>query len=225
MERRREGRRREDRERARLVDQIVTAEQEERRRLADYLHDTAVQSLSAIAMLLEAGLRAVEAGSAGEGEELIAKALERQRATIRSLRDLSFNLEPVVLRDQGFVPAVKALTEQLGLEHKIAFEVNVDAAEALDEKVQAALYQIIREALQGSVRRGPPERVSVRIVDAPDGGVEAVIADDARGERRLRTFDAIEERARTLSGRLAVDAGADGGTTVRVTLPSYVVRD
>ena len=57
-----------------------------------------------------------------------------------------------------------------------------------------------------------------------DGSVEAVIADDGAGERRRATFDAIEERARTLSGRLQVDAGQDGGTAVRVVLPPYVAH-
>jgi signal transduction histidine kinase len=209
-------------ERSRLSDQLITAEQEERRRLANELHDGAVQSLSGIALLLDAGLNSIDQGRDEEAQDIIRRALERHRATIGQLRDLSFNLEPVVLRDQGFATAVRALTEQIGLAHQVSVDVDVDAGERLAEKTQAALYQIIREALNQAVGRGPPESVSVRVRETDDGGVETQISDDAPGERRRRSMEELAERARTLNGVLTVDQGENGGTTVRVTLPPYV---
>jgi signal transduction histidine kinase len=209
-------------ERSRLVDQLLTAEQEERRRLALFLHDTSVQSLSAIAMMLDAAMHSIEAGRLDEARTVLAAALERHRATIGALRDLSFELEPVVLRDQGFEPAVQALADQIGLSGRLQVDVDVAAADALGARAQAALYQIIREAFHGAIRRGPPTRISVR-VEATDGRIETVIADDAPGERRRALLDAIAERARTLSGTLDVEQG-DGGTTLRVSLPVYSAR-
>ncbi len=209
-------------ERSRLSDQLITAEQEERRRLADELHDGAVQSLSGVALLLDAGLHSIGEGRDDEAQDIIRRALDRHRATIGQLRDLSFNLEPVVLRDQGFVPAVRALTEQIGLAHQVRVDIDVEAAERLAPKTQAALYQIIREALNQAVRRGPPKSLSVRVRDLDDGGFETQITDDAPGERRRRSLEELGERARTLNGRLTVDQGDDGGTTVLVTLPPYV---
>jgi nitrate/nitrite-specific signal transduction histidine kinase len=58
---------------------------------------------------------------------------------------------------------------------------------------------------------------------APDGSVETSVADDAPGERRRRSLEEMEERARTLNGDLTVEQGANGGTTVRVFLPPYAV--
>src|SRR5439155_648998 len=126
---------------------------------------------------------------------------------IRSLRDLSFSLEPVVLRDQGFGTAVSALAESVGLSNRIQIDVDVAAAEALADKAQVALYQIIREALNQAIRRGPPTRMSVTIRARDEGGYEAIVADDAPGERRRASFEAIAERVRTLHGRLAVEQG------------------
>ena len=208
-------------ERSRLSDQLITAEQDERRRLANELHDGAVQSLSGVALLLDAGLNSVVEGRSKEGEEIIGRALERHRATIGQLRNLSFNLEPVVLRDQGFGPAVRALTDQIALAHRMQVEVDVEAAERLAEKTQAAMYQIIREALDQAVRRGPPKKLTVTMRETADGGVETAIADDAPGERRLRTLEELAERARTLNGVLTVDQGEGSGTTIRVVLPPY----
>jgi signal transduction histidine kinase len=208
-------------ERSQLSDQLLTAEQDERRRLANELHDGAVQSLSGVALLLDAGLNSIAEGRGGEAREIIGRALERHRATIGQLRSLSFNLEPVVLRDQGFAPAVRALTDQIALAHHVRVDVDVDAAEQLAEKTQAALYQIIREALNQAVRRGPPHTLSVTMRQNDEGGVETSIADDAPGERRRRSLEELAERARTLNGVLTVHQGDRGGTTVRVVLPPY----
>src|SRR5213080_3326946 len=150
-------------ERTRLSNQIITAEQDERRRLANELHDGAVQALSGVALLLDAGLNSIEEGRRDEARQIIGRALERHRATIGQLRNLSFNLEPVVLRDQGFGPAVRALTDQVELAHQVEVDLDVEAAEQLAEKTQAALYQIIREAVNQAVRRGPPRTLSVTV--------------------------------------------------------------
>jgi signal transduction histidine kinase len=210
-------------EHARLSDQLITAEQEERRRLALFLHDGPVQSMSGIALMLDAVIAAIEADRKEEATRVLGSALEKQRDTIRSLRDLSFELEPVVLRDQGFGPAVQALADQLGMQNSIQIELEVEPAEALTEHAQVAIFQIIREAIHQAIRRGPPTRVWVRIAEAGDG-VEAVVADNAPGERRRAGFDAIEERARSLSGQMTVDPGPDGGTAVRIVFPPYRVR-
>jgi signal transduction histidine kinase len=208
-------------ERSRLSDQLITAEQDERRRLANELHDGAVQSLSGVALLLDAGLNSIGEGRSTEAQEIIARALERHRATIGQLRNLSFSLEPVVLRDQGFGPAVRALTDQIALTNHVRTEVDVEAADKLAEKTQAALYQIIRDALDQAVHRGPPHTLTVTMRETPDGGIETAISDDAPGERRRRSLEELAERARTLNGVLTVDQGEQEGTTLRVVLPPY----
>ncbi|MGC9974719.1 MAG: histidine kinase, partial [Gaiellaceae bacterium] len=89
----RSGKQRE-RERARLADQLIAAEQEERRRISLFLHDGPVQSLSGITLMLDAALHQLSSGNPEEAKQVIEAVLERQRSTIKALRDLSFNLEP-----------------------------------------------------------------------------------------------------------------------------------
>ncbi|MHB8643979.1 MAG: sensor histidine kinase [Gaiellaceae bacterium] len=202
----------------RLAERLITAEQDERRRIALFLHDGPVQSLSGIALMLDAVGHAVEEGNLEAAGQILSDALARQRDAIRSLRDLSFNLEPVVLRDQGIGAAVSALADELGLERQIKIDVDVAAAEGLGEKVQAALYQIIRESLNGAVRRGPPAHIAVLVVREPDGRFVTTIEDDGTEERRREFFDTLAERARTLSGRLGVEQGE--GTRITLELPA-----
>ena len=210
-------------QRARLSDQLVTAEQDERRRLALFLHDGPVQSMSGIGLMLDAAIGSIDSQRLDDARRVLASALERHRETIRSLRELSFNIEPVVLRDQGFAAAVSGFADQVGLSNQIQFDLDLGAADSLAEKVQVGLYQIIREAVTQAIRRGPPTRISIR-VEQLDGEIATEISDDGSGERRRRSFEAIEERARALNGRMAVGAGANGGTAVRVLLPRYAAE-
>jgi signal transduction histidine kinase len=210
-------------ERERLVERISTAEQDERRRLALFLHDGPVQSLAGIALMLDAAVQSIDEGKPEVARGIMASALERHRETIRSLRDLSFNIEPVVLRDQGFSAAVHELANQLGMEHKVQIEVDVELASQLGEKEQVGLYQIVRESLNQAVRRGPPSKISVLIHDTPEGEIETVVSDNGTGERRSAALDAIGERASTLNGRFSVEQGRDG-TSIHVVFPSYTGR-
>jgi two-component system NarL family sensor kinase len=205
------------------LESLIAAEQDERRRIALFLHDGPVQNLSGIALMLDAVLHSIETEKLEDARNVLSSALERQRATIRELRDLSFALEPVVLRDQGFGPALAALTEQIGTSNRIRIDLEVGDAERVGGTAQVALYTIVRELLDQAVRRGPLSRIDVRMRALEGGGIETVIADDAEPERRRRSFETIEERVKQLHGQIHVDS-EDPGTRVVVTLPSYATR-
>jgi two-component system NarL family sensor kinase len=213
-----------DQSRRELTEQVLAAEQDERRRIALFLHDGPVQSLSGVALMLDAVGDFLTRGRHDQAREILDKALTRTRTTIGELRDLSFNLEPVVLRDHGFTMAVKALAEERGIEHQIQIDLDVAAAEALGEKTQAALYQIVREALEGAIRRGPPKSFTVEIVRTADDAIRMTIRDDAPTERRRRSIEVLEERARTLGAALGVDA-TDAGSTLHLELPTYAASE
>jgi two-component system, NarL family, sensor kinase len=205
------------------LDRLIAAEQDERRRIALFLHDGPVQNLAGIALMLDAALHSITTGKLDDAERVLASALDRQRSTIRELRDLSFALEPVVLRDQGFRPAMQELAEQVGTANRIRINLDVDAAEEIGEAAQVATYTLIRELLDQAIRRGPPTTVDVTMKATEDGGLVLCVADDAEPERRRRSFEAIEERVKQLHGKIAVEV--DGkGTRVVVTLPPYATR-
>jgi signal transduction histidine kinase len=221
----RAGTRREiENERARLADQLIAAEQEERRRISLFLHDGPVQSLSGITLMLDAALHQLSSGKPEEAAQVIEAVLERQRSTIKDLRDLSFNLEPVVLRDQGFEPAVKALADDVGIANEIHIELETGFAENLAKRAQIVFYQIIREAFHQAIRRGPPTRLAVALHELSDGRVELIVADNAPGERRRTSYETIDERARVLGAKVSVRAASGGGTVVRVVVPAYAAE-
>jgi signal transduction histidine kinase len=205
------------------LDRLIAAEQDERRRIALFLHDGPVQNLSGIALMLDATLHSIQTGKLADAEKVLASALDRQRSTIRELRDLSFALEPVVLRDQGFGAALEALAEQIGTGNQLRIDLDISEADRLGETAQVALYTIIRELLDQAVRRGPPTRVEVRMRSTDDGGVETSVSDDAEPERRRRSLEAVEERVKQLHGTIDFDV-VEHRTRVTVTLPAYAAR-
>jgi signal transduction histidine kinase len=208
-------------ERARLAEQLITAEQDERRRLSLFLHDGPLQTMSGLALMHDAAIAALRDGRIDDAEKVMTGSLARERSTIQELRDLSFAIEPLVLRDQGFGAAVRALGDQIEQAHRITVSTDVEAAERLAEKAQVALYQIIRESVNQAVRR-KPSRIVVLVRQDDDGAYAAEIVDDGLGERRRASIEAIDERVQILNGRLVVQNRDGGGTSVRVALPPYV---
>jgi signal transduction histidine kinase len=208
-------------ERARLSERLITAEQDERRRLSLFLHDGPLQNLSGIALMHDAALAAMREGRYEDAAAVVQNSLAKERDTIRTLRDLSFAIEPLVLRDAGFHAACRALGDGIEETYGITVSTAVEEGERLAEKAQVALYQIIRESVNQAVHR-KPGRIAVTVRELPGGGFEADIADDGVLERRRAALEAIEERVQALNGRMTVDSGKDGGTVVRVVVPSYV---
>jgi signal transduction histidine kinase len=194
------------------AEQVLAAEQDERRRIALFLHDGPVQSLSGVALMLDASLDLISRGEHDQAREILDRALARTRTTVGELRDLSFNLEPVALRDHGFAAAVDALAQSRGREHRIEVSLDVALIDTLGERTQAALYQIVREALEEAIRRGPPSRFEVAATTDSPGTLRLVIRDDAPTERRRRALEVLGERARTLGATLTLDHEVDGTT-------------
>jgi len=207
-----------DAERALLAERILT-EQEERRRLAELLHDGPVQHLSAIAQMLDAGLASLRDGESQRADEAFSRGLALARDSARDLRALCEDLEPKVLRELGFSTAVGALARRLSSRHDVAIDLDVDHADELGENAQTALYQILREATDQALRRGAPTRIEISVRATPAGGAELVVTDDGPPERRSDVLEALAERAATLNARFSSEVRYPRGSTVRIDVP------
>jgi signal transduction histidine kinase len=196
----------------------LRAERDERRRLAEVIHDGPVQHVAALTQMLDAAVHTLDAGDAPGARAIVARALEVAREAAVDLRDLVSGIEPPALAEHGFGAAVRELADRMESRHGIVFDLQLEALVALGDGASSGLYQIVREALDQAVHRGPPTSVTVTLTASAAGGVVLAIADDATQERRQAVIDGLSERADELNGSLAVDR-ADDGTTIRVSLP------
>jgi two-component system sensor histidine kinase UhpB len=207
-----------DAERALLAERMLS-EQEERRRVAELIHDGPVQQLSAISQMLDAGLAELDGGDHDRAKQVFARSLELARDAARDLRQLCDDLEPRVLQQLGFASAATALTRRISSRHDIEIEVDVGAAETLGENAAVALYQILREAIEQAVKRGGLTRIEISLQATDAGGVELVVQDDGSPERRAAVLDALAERAATLNGRFSSEVRFPRGSTIRIDVP------
>ena len=207
-----------DAERALLAERMLS-EQEERRRVAELIHDGPVQQLSAISQMIDAGLAGLDGGDEARAKEVFGRALELTRDAARDLRQLCDDLEPRVLHQLGFASAAAALARRISSRHDVEIDLDVEAAETLGENAAVALYQILREATEQAVKRGGVARIEISLHATDAGGVELVVQDDGSPERRAAVLDALAERAATLNGRFSSEVRFPRGSTIRIDVP------
>ena len=172
--------------------------------------------------MLDAAVAALEDGDVETGRRVAARALAVARDAAEELRGIVAGLEPVTLNEVGLAAAVREVANRTAGRRGASVEVAIADTE-LGEGARSSLFQVIREALDQAVRRGPPTSVSVTLDRTATGGVELVVSDDAAPERRQAVIDGLAERAAELNGTF--EARRDGPlTTIRLVLPPSAAR-
>jgi len=205
-----------------VVAERLLAERAERRRIAEQLHDGPVQHVAALSQMLDAAVAALDDGDVQTGQRVAARALAVARDAAEELRGIVAGLEPVTLQEVGLAAAVHEVAQRTAGRRGASVAVAIADAE-LGEGARSSLFQVIREALDQAVRRGPPSTVSITLERTPAGGVELVVSDDAAPERRQAVIDGLAERAAELNGTF--EARRDGTlTTIRLVVPPSAAR-
>jgi signal transduction histidine kinase len=196
----------------------LLAERDERRRIAELVHDGPVQYLAALTQMVEAVVRSLEDGDTEAARTIGVRALEVAREASAELREIVQGLEPRTLHEYGFVAAVRELVERMLVPRGARCDLDLEQAPALGEGASSGLYQVARDTIDQVIRRGPPSSVRISLRQTPSGGAELLITDDGAPERRQTVVDGLAERVTDLNGQL--ETGRDGAwTTVRVVLP------
>ncbi|NHC13977.1 sensor histidine kinase [Motilibacter deserti] len=206
--------------RQRLVADALTAEERERRRIAETLHDGPLQSVLAARMDVEG------ARDRHEGEGL-ARAEDLLRGAAGELRAAVTVLHPQVLGRLGLGPAVRELAGQQARRGRLELDLHVDDVEP--HETDDLLYGVARELLTNVVKHGRATQVCVRLDRAADGR-RLVVADDGVGfdtgveVHRLREghIGLASQRLRvaTAGGRLTLATARGEGTRVTVEVPA-----
>jgi signal transduction histidine kinase len=201
---------------------LVSAREEERRRLRRDLHDGVGPQLAALMLELETASDLVSDNH--EASALMAKLSKRAREIVSDVRHSVHALRPPALDELGLVEALKEGAIQYG---PAGLRVSVDNPQDLSHlpaAVEVACYRIVQEALANVVRHAGASRCSIRLILDEDAGALSVeVEDDGRG---IRDYDSIgvgmismRERTEELGGWCTVESVVGGGTLVRALLP------
>lgn len=170
----------ESQQRGELLKHLITAQEDERKRVARELHDDLGQSLSALALQTEAVEQLIN-----QDPESAIKQLNLTRELITDTTDrmyeLIWALRPSILDDLGLVSAVQSHAEKYLNGSGIQFELNADGLNGrLEPELETSLYRIYQEVLNNVRRHSDATRVSITI-SMQDGYLESTIQDDGRG--------------------------------------------
>ena len=215
--------RREVARRRELSARLLTAQEDERRRLAPEVHDNPVQMLAATELRLGLLRRRVAAHDA-DGLPALDLVQDGVRGSVVSLRRLLTELEPPRL-DAAWDEAVESAAEQLLEDHPTSWRIEGEPP-GWDPATGAQALRIVREALINVRRHAGAEHVVVATRRVA-GGVEVSVTDDgvglAEGAMRARAghrgVQGMQDRAEILGGWCRVEPGPDGGTRVVALLP------
>ncbi|GAB3001408.1 GAF domain-containing sensor histidine kinase [Mycobacterium bourgelatii] len=205
-----------------FAEQVIAAQESERRRLAGDIHDGISQRLVSLSYRLDAAARAVEIDDAAEATEQLEKARDLVDLTLAEARSAISGLRPPVLDDLGLAGGLASLAATIP-------EVDLDlelADDRLSEHVEVALYRIAQECLQNVVKHSRALTAKLRFA-VGGGQVLLEVSDDGIGfdgssaDRAPTSYGMLSmtERAELVGGRLVVRSAPGAGTTVTVTVP------
>ncbi len=218
----------------RMAAQVISAQEEERRRVARELHDEAGQALTAVIIGLERGLASMPETYAADlpiqPRQLISNLRDLAAQTLDEVRKLALELRPSVLDDLGLLAAlrqyVRTIEERSGLATHVTV-VGIDDGERLPPAVETALFRIAQEALTNTIRHAKATTVQVRlrrgdskvILEIRDDGVGLPSLTAPSGDGDHLGMFGMRERARLLDGEFVATPVSPRGTLVQVSVP------
>jgi signal transduction histidine kinase len=213
-----------DAQRRRLLDKLVTAQEEERRRIASDVHDDSVQLIAAsimrVSLIRQQSLDAAT-------EEQLAKLQANLEGAVVRLRNLLFQLRPPSLDREGLSAALTEYFAQWAPEAGMAYSIDNRLEAEPPQNVRVALFRIAQEALTNVRKHSKASSVTV-VLTTRDAGAHLEIVDDGVG---ISTADndgspvghlglvTMRERAELAGGWCRVHGAPERGTSVEVWLP------
>ena len=212
-----------------LTGQLLTAQEEERKRLSRELHDSLGQTL----LVLKLQMRAIEKRLRPDQQTLWQEGDQTLRQIDRIIEDvrrLARNLSPSVLDDFGLAVALRNLCEEFHRYQNLKLSLDMDdISGSFSPEAQSHIYRFFQESLTNIGKYAQASRVSLAI-KRRDGGVAFVIEDDgigfqleevqARdGVERAMGLETMAERVRILGGELQISSKPGAGTRISFIIP------
>ncbi|WP_338737367.1 sensor histidine kinase [Candidatus Dehalogenimonas loeffleri] len=209
--------------------QITIAQEEERRRIAQELHDDTAQDLIAISRKID-GYMSLHPALPSSDEAYFEDVHQHLNRTLSSVRRFSQDLRPSVLDDLGLIPAIEWLAPELDKHFKFKTEIQIiGKPRRFPVETELVLFRIVQESLRNIGKHAFADKVWLTI-DFSDQATYLTIKDNGRGfnpPERIGDLavngklglTGMQERARLIGANLKIDSVPSQGTTVTVELP------
>jgi signal transduction histidine kinase len=209
-----------------LLQKTITAQEEERKRIARELHDQVAQSLASLMLELKYLEQTQE-------RRLITESVKRLRSTLvnelEAIHHMAVELRPSVLDDMGITTALEMYADEFMAKYGIKAELYIYGLKdiRLESYIETSLYRIVQEALTNVARHSKADTVTV-IIELINGEIRGILEDNgigfdmvAKTRNRLGIYG-MEERTKLLGGEFKVESEPGQGTMVTFTIPAGV---
>lgn len=209
--------------RSQLLEKVIAAQEEERRRIARELHDETGQSLTSLMVHLQ---MVNQQCPLPETREQLDSVRGLVAQTLENVHNLALELRPSVLDDLGLAAALRRYVRDYQTRYPIEIDLEVvGLAERLNPAIETAVYRIIQESLTNIARHAQATTASV-LLEQRHGRIRAIIEDDGvgfdmmvmNGNGRLGLYG-MRERAELLNGTLTIESEPGQGTSIFVEVP------
>lgn len=209
--------------RSHLLSRLISAQEEERKRIARELHDSVGQALTSILVNIKL------LDQSADPQTLHARMVELRSIvdeTLATVRLLSRELRPSTLDDLGLAAALERYVNEFAVRYPhLNVDLHCTLPTRLPSNVETSLYRIIQEAMTNTARHSRASALSV-VVSQRDGAVQAIVEDNGAGfdvdaKRRAGSsvgLHSMIERSELLGGAIDIESNPDG-TTVYVEIP------
>jgi len=208
----------------------MTAQEDERKRIAAELHDDTAQALAALIVGMDTATAMLDHSPAAAREQL-ARLKRSTGGIMKEIDTIIAALRPALLDDLGLLPALRAYAADRLDPLGVAWEFHVGDNECrLPPATEMALFRVVQEAISNIARHARAHQVQITVLPA-DGGTTVQVSDDGVGfdlgekldlGRRQPSFGLLgmQERLATVNGQLQIRSSPGQGTQLRVYVPS-----
>jgi PAS domain S-box-containing protein len=210
------------RERLRQVsEKLVAAQDEERRRIAQELHDSVGAGLTAVKFGLETAMRQMEENA------LLVRLVDRLKGVISETQNISRNLHPSVLDDLGLLPAIRSFCRDFeSVQPRMQIDHDLDIGEAaVPRNLKLLIFRVVQEAVNNAAKHSEGDRVRLELTET-DGRIALTLADNGGGfdvaEALKKGFrqgglglSSMKERTELAGGRFEIRSAPGQGTVIR----------
>jgi two-component system NarL family sensor kinase len=196
---------------------VMETQEQERKRIAEDLHDSLGYLLSTVKLNLQA--------SSTDPKKTAEESVKLLNQASKEIHDITFNLMPRTLEEEGLVPALRELAARTA--NAGAAKINLDLHDVegmtLEKQTQFTIYRIIQEAVNNVFKYADAKEINIQLIKQ-DGQLTIMLEDDGKGfnvteVKKGRGLKNMMSRSEWLNGTLNIDSGQGHGTTIILEIP------
>ncbi len=212
--------------RGELLEQLISAQEEERRRLARELHDEVGQAISSIMLDLAMAVDGLPPDAVAARERL-SQSRELAAQTLGELRKVIYDLRPEVLDQLGLIPALRSYVKSHLEGRNIKSQLRFHGLKGrLPPRTETTLFRVMQEAITNVIRHAGATMVTAEVA-VKDSTLVASVEDNGRGfdvEKALKLPESwglrgIRERATAIGGTFSIESKPGRGTRIKFEIP------